>query len=451
MRLVPKRSWLLVSVLALCAGCQHSSDQFVKDATGLKYQVKCDGDCLELKTRANGDGVALLHKVEEQLAAQRYASLDLMLQRRLDIAIDTLRRHNVRQPASPAELALACAVDRRLQHPNDDGWQARLQGHGRGGLQQAEDTLVKAQELMNSRRWTDAGNLLQRNQAHLTPYPFHALQANLLLAEAQRRLGQLPAAARTWQQTALLAARWATRWPAPALWEQLAAQRPVNTPWPTEAGVALAALLPARLRELPADAKFTPEALVWFAVGNARLQRSEASAALSAFKRADSHGLFPPWDDFLSLYQARALLALEQAPAAVSLLTAVADRPNDLGWRLPALALLGSGKLHEGQTQQALVFLQQAVEKSTADFPYRAEAEADLGLAYLTVAKEAEGLYHLRAAQQRFQQEDQLALLLTSLENEVSYFDHAGRTDEGRPVQARIRELHLAAADRVLK
>src|SRR5207247_1601191 len=93
-----------------------------------------------------GDGSALMGKVAEHLHAKRYASADTLLERHLDVALTTLRERNARSVPTEAELRLARVLDARLQHPADDGWQAYLQGRGRGGLARAEETLVKAQE-----------------------------------------------------------------------------------------------------------------------------------------------------------------------------------------------------------------------------------------------------------------------------------------------------------------
>ena len=161
----------------------------------------------------------------------------------------------------------------------------------------------------------------------------------MILAEAHRRLGDKHLAIEAWQQTAALAARVAPRWLEPALWEQIAGERPGATPWTPEVGPALAPLLPESLRQLSTKPAFAAESLVWFAIGHARLERTEAAAALTAFKQADSRGNFPEWDEFLTLHQAKALLTLGKTPEAASLLTALTNRPGALAWRSPALAL----------------------------------------------------------------------------------------------------------------
>ena len=99
----------------------------------------------------------MLRKTEELLRAKRYASADLLLERHLDVIIDSLRGRSSKKAPTEAELAFAQIADDRLKHPADDGWVARLQGKERGGLQNADETLVKAHRLSLSARSTWRG------------------------------------------------------------------------------------------------------------------------------------------------------------------------------------------------------------------------------------------------------------------------------------------------------
>lgn len=435
---------LWIGPTLLLGGCVHWPDQTVVPAGAATQRVtKCGGDCLELKTISGNDQAMLLRKVDELLSAQRYASLESLLGRHLDAAIEILRRRDLKRPATEAELAIARAVDARLSHPAGDGWTERLQGKGRGGLERAEDALAAAQGHERIHEWKSARDLVQRNQAVLSPFPYQAVHAGLILAEAQRRLKQTDEAGRSWQQAVLLASQHSGRWAAPALWEQMAAQRAVSVPWPAPLAKDFAARLPAPLPDLSKDPQFAAEALVWFHIGNARLERSEPALALPAFKHADSHGAFPVWDDFLSLYQAKALLAMRQTPAATSLLTALTNRGADCPWRLPALALLGSGKLQEGHTQQAHAFLQEAVETSQADFVCRADAEANLGLTLLATGDEPNGLRWLHDAQKRFEAMHDRDGLEQCLQNEANYLAQFNKVDDANKVRQKVRELEV--------
>jgi tetratricopeptide (TPR) repeat protein len=345
-----------------------------------------------------------------------------------------------RNRRSEAETTIARVVDAQLGHPVNDGWQGRIQGNGQGQLERAEHVLTKAEELMQKQQWKQVCNLIPSNQALLSNYPYHAAQAGMLLAQAQRRIGKFEASAQTWQQTAVLTARMASNWPAPSLWEQLAAARPVSTSWPAEVAVALLPFVPAPLHSLVQQPSFPAEAILRFAIGEVRLRRSEASSALSAFNRADSQGTSPVWDEFIRLHQAKTLLVLEQAPAATSQLTVLTQDAASV-WRLPALALLGSGKLQQGHSRQAIAFLREACEKSDADFLWRADAEANLGLAYLMTGDEANGLRWLHQAQQRFIQIQDHAGLRQAIENEANYLELAGKTTDAQRVRQSMREM----------
>jgi tetratricopeptide (TPR) repeat protein len=442
------RHALVLSWTSLCimlGGCVQTREHTNPEVPAPNYQVKCGGECLELQKRGVENRPALLRKVEELFKEQRLASIEVLIERHAEAVIEILRQRAAKQPPTEAELKLACGIDALMQHPTEDGWQHRLQGRGRGGLEQAETSLRGAQELTRHQQWAKAAELLQKNQAAVAPYPYHAIQSGLILAEAQRHLDQAKAASKTWQQTAGLAARLSPKLQVPDLWEQIAAQRPVSAMWPGDVAAAMAPRLPQCLHGLSKDPAFVPEALVWYTIGNARLTRAEASEALTAFKRADSHGAFPQWDDFLTLHQAKALLAMQQTPAATSLLTTLVGRPSDSPWRSSALALLGSGKLQEGHTQQAFAFLREAVESGNADFIWRADAEANLGLAYLMAGDEGNGIRLLHGAQVRFAAARDLHGLLQCLENEASYLQSLGKTEDTRRVRERIQQLELPA------
>jgi tetratricopeptide (TPR) repeat protein len=439
---VLRKQCLFVALLWAC-GCVDVSHG-VKTNNAPAPQTKCAGNCLELNAKAAVDVPAFSAKVQEHLRVERYASLDAMLQRRLEVAIEALRRHDVDRAPSDVDLVLARAVDARLRHPDGDGWEAYLQGRG-DGVRHAEKALAKGERFVREEKWNRACDDLEGNERAFAAYPYHAIQAGLLLSESQRRLGRGADAARSWLRAVSSATQLAGRWPAPGLWEQLSAQRTLTTPWPAEVATTLTPLLPGQLRDLPKNPAFPAEALVWFAIGNARLERSEAAAALTDFKHADSHGRFADWDDFLCLYQAKALLAMGQAPSAASVLTGLVARAGS-PWQRPALAILGSGKLQDGQAQQALVFLKQAVGASRDDFLFRSEAEADLGLAYLSVEDDVNGTSRLRSAQERFQSEGRVEMLLTSLDNEAEYQERAHRTEAAQQLRTRCHDLQLAAA-----
>ncbi len=434
----------LAILLGTLTGCMHIVEQTTSAWAAPKYQVKCAGDCLELNQRKASDAQPVLGKINELLKERRHASVQGLIERNAETLTASLHQRDAKQAPTDADLHVARTIDGLMQHPAGDGWHERLQGRGRGGLARADDTLHKAREFARNQKWSKAADLLQRSQAAMAAYPYHAIHAGLIQAEAHRHLGQIKSAAQAWQQTAVLIARLNPRLQTPELWEQLAGQRPVPTAWPTDVAAALASRLPAELQELAAKPNFTPESFVWYAIGNARLNRAETSEALTAFKRADSQGAFPLWDDFLVLHQAKALLAMQQTPAATSLLTALVGRTPASPWRSSALALLGSGKLEEENTQQALAFLREAIETGSSDTFWRADAEANLGLVYLMTGDEAKGLRYLHASQERFIANRNVVGAIQCLENEARYVQHLGKTDADQRIRRRVQELEAA-------
>jgi hypothetical protein len=86
------------------------------------------------------------------------------------------------------------------------------------------------------------------------------------------------------------------------------------------------------------------------------------------------------------------VLVLDQPAAATAPLVRLAGSSDPQLSRV-AMAALGTAKLQTGSTKQGFNLLRRAVEEDeTIDWPGRAEAEADLGLAYLLVGNEQVGL-----------------------------------------------------------
>jgi hypothetical protein len=114
----------------------------------------------------------------------------------------------------------------------------------------------------------------------------------------------------------------------------------------------------------------------------------------------------------------------------------------------PALALLGGLKLQSGNTQLGLALLERALsQEPVPEWPERAEAEADLGLAQLMVGNEVQGLERLHGAQRRFEANRQHDLLIRSLWNEGRYLEHKGKHKaEVTAIEDRLRSLESPPA-----
>jgi len=111
-----------------------------------------------------------------------------------------------------------------------------------------------------------------------------------------------------------------------------------------------------------------------------------------------------------------------------------------------ALAVAGVMSIEQGQVQRGLSFLKRAVDApGDAPWPGRAQAEADLGLAYLIVGDEQRGFDTLHRAQQSLDRQH-TELLIKSLRNELRYSkatENDSRTDQ---IIARLRKLESPGA-----
>jgi tetratricopeptide (TPR) repeat protein len=269
----------------------------------------------------------------------------------------------------------------------------------------------------------------------------------MLLGDARRRAGDAPGAVSTWLRAVATAAQAGAGFRPvcdPVLWERLSYLRPVEAPWPTEAVQGLAAIdaLPEVNAYGPGGVdQAAAEALVWNVIGQWYLQRSQGQAAIVAFKRAESATSAPFPKQVLRLRQAKALVQLGQSGPATAILAAQARDPNPQIAR-PAMALLGSMRLKAGQVQPGFSLLKKAVETDEAlQWPERAQAEADLGLAYLMMGDNHRGIDRLHSAQGRFEATHDFDSLSLSLENEAAYLDENKRSGEAAAVRERANDL----------
>jgi tetratricopeptide (TPR) repeat protein len=294
----------------------------------------------------------------------------------------------------------------------------------------------------------DAVRLAAKVSPHQTTYLL------LLESDARRRAGDGAAAAQTWQQAIVLAAQLLDAAPPvldPVLWERLSYLRPVNTPWPADvvgqlldreplAGIELTGVGGATASDEganPADA----DTVIWHSIGRWYLDRGHAQAGLVSFKRAETSAQDAGTRNWLRFRQAKSLIVLGQvSPATAILVGLLAQKPPAV--EAPASALLGSLYVNRGQTPRGLQLLKKGIErKDPLTWHERSEAEADLGLAYLSMGDAVTGLDQLHRAQHSFETEGELESLVAALENELKYLEHAGKKKETGAVKTRLREL----------
>jgi tetratricopeptide (TPR) repeat protein len=282
-------------------------------------------------------------------------------------------------------------------------------------------------------------------------HPYQTLNLLLLASDAQRRAGDLLAAERAWQDTAHLASDLVTG-PHPVidpiLWERISYLRPANCPWPGEVRHTLSEVnvafgIVADPRQSAESIASTDEAPLWTAIGHWRLARNESQAALVALKRAETLTSQPYAASRLQLSQTKALIRLGQMPAASAILIHLAGNSDPLISH-PAMAMLGTAKLQQGSAQEGFNLLHNAVEEdSAAVWPEWAEAEADLGLAYLMIGDEASGLRWLHQAQQSFEAAGQQQALVQCLENEAAFLEQAKKSDLAKAVRKRVATIQV--------
>lgn len=285
--------------------------------------------------------------------------------------------------------------------------------------------------------------------------PYQTAYLLLLLSDAQRRAGDPATAAATWERAVVTASQLlAAEYPVhdPVLWEKLGYQRPVESPWPGDVVAMLQHLEPLPGMdagdELPeakaAGAGADPneaEISIWNAIGVWYLDRGHAQASLVSFKRAESSAKHDVVKNWLRLRQARSLVQLQQEGAATAILVRAAGEKTTPVARA-AMGMLGSLRLKSGQVPQGYALLRKSVEKADGiDWPERADAEVDLGLACLMMGDEKQGLQRLHAAQELFERQGNWESLTLALSNEAAYLDETKQKKEAAAVRARLASL----------
>src|SRR5262245_7719363 len=471
----------LPAVLSLSLGC-------LTPLTGLRppagdKQVKTGGACLDLgKSCQPAYGLdEFVAKVTELLVAERRESARNLVQLYPDLCDQVLRQTTDAQAAMPAMQWIAQIHDVQLGLKDSPlSWSGMLQTRAANpGRYAVYDRARKqVQDLMQAGKPAEAATVklakLAQNplleidahrligevllQADKSPQaateltaalertqngnPYQSAHVLLLLAEAKRRSGKFEDAVGAWQQAAMFASqllRSATPVHDPMLWESAAFLRPVSSTWPE--GVTQA----VRPTQGPSTAN-AAEAWLWRRVGQWHLDRGEPQGALLAFKRADALTPEPDLHDELLLLQAASLAQINQTGSAVALLTPLVDKPKP-AVAAGALAMLGTLKLQTGAGAQAITLLKKAIEiGKNVNWHGRAEAEADLALAYLHTGDSTNGLRTLSQAKQLYQNIGNTPMLLQCLENEATYWEHAGNQPETNRVRAecRAREAQLS-------
>jgi tetratricopeptide (TPR) repeat protein len=436
-------------------------------------EVKTAGACQELieTQQATVKPRQFIEKIGVILVDHRQAAAAEWVRRYPDVAWEVLRSATTEDAANPVVLFIArvhdqqcgrqqmpgswlAMLDDRVAHPQAyvafDAARARLQQsvlapktlanrdlaeglQAPNALLEIEACRLVGDAYLQCDRPADAVPVLIKGLALAEKTsPYLAAQLALALGDAHRRAGHLDEGAANWQKTLTLAVGLldaATPVADPVLWTRLAALRPSNVDWPRPGAAAS-----------PRD-NAAAEVDLWKNVGQWRLDRAEHQIALSAFKRAETLAGTDPQRDELQLAEARALMQMRQPAAAVTLLARLAEQ-NEPNTVAPALAMLGSIKLAQGDKLHGLALLQRAIEAHPGlEWHGRAEAEADLGLALLMNGDEPGGLRCLHQAQVSFEKEGSTDMLIQCLNNEANYLRHTNKRDQAADIGAKITRL----------
>jgi hypothetical protein len=476
------------------AGCTALSTHKTakRDAAAPPPSVKVSGQGFRLgESQQSALAPAdFLRRVQNLLVAGQQARARRLIERFPDVALETLRQSTSASSGDAALQLIAEVYDARYtRNGGSAGWLALVQDrqrqpahytaheaarkellehvrHGRSkeaaGVKLWEalskQTLpvvrldaaqLRAEALLGADQPAAAVKVLQAALTEESRGFAHQSSALLLLlSEAHRRCGHEPQAIAAWEQSVERAGEVTLeteRVSDPVHWERVSSLRPVKTAWPK----AVAARLQGKeggegefqtVSAKTTTASETDEAVLWLGIGQSRLARGEAQAALMAFKRAEVWNRNPAWQEQVQVQEARALIEMNQTAPATALLVPLATR-GAAAVKSPALALLGAVKFKAGQVHQSLTLLRRAVEQEGAEWPGRADAEADLGLAYLAAGKETDGLKWLRSARGRYESAGAAASVVQCLENEAAYLEHKGKPDEGQLLRAQAKEL----------
>ena len=270
--------------------------------------------------------------------------------------------------------------------------------------------------------------------------PAVAPRLDLLRADALRRAGDATGASDAWRGAVRAAIELAEREPPPTdpgLWERIIDRRPSDAEWPSDLAERAAGVIGIE-GPFAVDPARDAEAAAWALAATWRLERAESQTALINAKRWEAASAAPLAMARARLVQGLALDALDQTEAANVALLEVTSSDDEATQR-DARAAVGVIQLRSGRPDIGVRWLEAAVD-GEFDWPGRAGAEGDLGLAYLIAGREAEGRALLASSRRDFARRGDRIEVLRSLRNESAYLERTGDIEGAR-------ELARAAAD----
>lgn len=275
------------------------------------------------------------------------------------------------------------------------------------------------------------------------------IHIKLLHSEAERRAGRFGQATAIWRDAMRAATVLVIKDPPavdPTFWETAAYLRPTDATWPLEIyepmidslGLTDRSSMMSVLTPDPAEV----EAAVWAAVGDLRAGRGESSAAVIAYKKAESLSRDSLLKDYAKYGQARCLIALGRLGTANALVGLLA-RKSSSPMSLSALGTYGAIELQQGRAPRGVGALEHVfnTEQRWSDWPGRLEAKGDLGLGYIMLGKTELGLSTLHRAQDEMLEAGHIEALLLSLENELRYHEARDNVEEITRLRNRLLRI----------
>jgi tetratricopeptide (TPR) repeat protein len=427
-------------------------------------------------------------RAQKLLSEERNMSLQKWVAKFPDVALEMLRTAKVPDGQRAVLAAVATYYDRQMGMSAADGWQATLSQRTRnpksfasydvtralvlqklrvgeaaetnlvklvptdsGAMQAIDAWQLQAKAYLVAEKMPEAAAAMQ-NALSLAEArdPYQAAQLLLLLSEAERRIEKREQADQTWLRAVDVARTLAERQPTivdPQMWTDASYLRPIDKAWPQTLLVAFghSAASQGTIVQVSTQGDLAAiEAAMWTAIGHAHLDRNENQAALLALKQAEACTRGEAEKDQLRLEEAQVLARLDQTAAATAMLIGLSGR-TDPALSHAAMAVLGAQKLRSENSHAGYKLLSKALEEGeTVDWPARAHAEADLGLAYLIRGEDAKGLRWLHSAQGRFATSGDVESLAKSLWNEAKYFEHKDKKKEAAAIWKRLRDIERA-------
>lgn len=442
-----------------------------------------------------------IERIERLLLDRRGASARQWVFRYPDVALAALRDPELNRTVTPALQAIARFHDEHLSHNGEGSWQRLIrdkfdhpdpysindqrrtaildrlrqdQSEEVAGL--LEEYVTKPEKKIRPRRflienlrfagiaWFMA-NEPQQACIHWekaleivgVEFPYEACDLMLLKSVALMRSGMNKEAETAWVNASMEAASLLEKVPSikdPSLWNRIIHLRPAAAKWPEEITTKLEKAFwsacwgnardkqnrKERDQQGAAVDISDPEAMIYACIGCWYLERREPRPAVISLKHAEVNSDGSYGKELIRLKQAVALAQMNQADSAMPMLMNLSKSINK-EIASAGRVMLGTMYLTRGSVERGISLLRETLESGNENsFPGRAQAEADLALAYLSQGDEARGLSWLHTAQSSFEKND-TEQWIRSIQNEARYMENTGRSSEAERLRQRITRI----------